>query len=158
MKTDITQDWLEIYNLRSAYSWGFDKPDFEGLMDLFADDAVLEFGPYGRWVGKEQIRAGYAGTMREPDDYCATIHVASNPYILIDGDKATGRWFLSDYNLNIPAGESIINAVGVYYDEYKKIDGKWKFSFIKLDLVYNRKYGRMDPKNAQKLDPVSKDK
>jgi hypothetical protein len=39
-------DWAEICQLKSAYGWHYDAPDFEALVDLFTDDAVCVFGAW----------------------------------------------------------------------------------------------------------------
>ena len=50
------EDWIAIYELRSAYGWHYDSPDLDALVGLFTDTAACEFGPYGRWEGIDAIR------------------------------------------------------------------------------------------------------
>ncbi len=56
--------------------------------------------------------------------YETTAHVVSNPLIDVEGDEATGRWYLM-LAYRTPDGE-----VGwkqtTYEDEYRKADGEWK--------------------------------
>ena len=51
-----------IKELRIMYSHYFDGKNLDGLVDLFTEDAVCEFGPEygGDWVGKARIRENYA--------------------------------------------------------------------------------------------------
>jgi hypothetical protein len=52
----------EIKQLRVLYSHYLDGGDLEGLVDLFCEDAVCEFGENygGDWVGRDAIRQNYA--------------------------------------------------------------------------------------------------
>jgi ketosteroid isomerase-like protein len=88
-------DWAEICQLKSAYGWHYDAPDFEALVDLFTDDAVCVFGAYGTWTGKDEIRAGFAENVGAPDNPFRSLHTFANPMIAIHGDKATGKWYCS---------------------------------------------------------------
>src|SRR5215217_6511461 len=107
-------DWIEIYELKSKYSWYYDTPDFEGLMDLFTDDAVCDFGPYGTWEGKEAIRAGFEREISAPDNNFPTVHATTNPLIEIDGDTANGKYFLLDNVLTGPPGEPTTRLFAAY--------------------------------------------
>src|SRR4051794_29629952 len=98
-------DWIEILELKSKYAWYFDTPDFEGLIDLFTEDAFCDFGPYGRWEGKQAIRDGFAAEISNPDNNFPTVHAATNPLIEIDGDEAKGRYYLLDHVLTGQPGE-----------------------------------------------------
>ena len=66
------EDLLEIETIRRArvrYSYYLDTGDLDGLVALFTDGAVCEFGPYGVWTGKAMIAENYAqvvgGAIRE---------------------------------------------------------------------------------------------
>ncbi len=52
----------EIKQLRIMYSHYLDGGDLEGLVGLFCEDAVCEFGENygGDWVGRETIRKNYS--------------------------------------------------------------------------------------------------
>ena len=56
---------LEVEKIKKTkllYSQLMDSRDIDGLAEIFADDAVCEFGPeYGVWKGKEEIRTNYKG-------------------------------------------------------------------------------------------------
>ena len=74
---------------------GFDGHDLERIMSHFADDAVFESprGPEAwgqRFVGKEQIRAAFAGRFSGIPDvrYRDGVH-------FVDGDRGASEWTLS---------------------------------------------------------------
>jgi ketosteroid isomerase-like protein len=145
-------DWVAIYELRSAYAWHYDSPDLDALVDIFTEDAVCEFGPYGRWDGRAEIRAGFAENVGAPDNHFPSLHAVTNPQIAIDGDEATGRWFLLDFVLTGGPGELPFRVAGVYQDRYRKVDGRWLIAFTHLDFLWNSEVGRMAPDAARKLN------
>jgi len=63
--TMTIEELLEIESIeqvRFLYSHHLDGGDLDGLVGLFCDDAVCEFGDTygGTWVGIEEIRKNYA--------------------------------------------------------------------------------------------------
>ncbi len=145
-------DWVEILELKSAYSWHYDRPDFEALIELFTDDAVCIFGPYGTWEGIEEIRAGFRENVSAADNNFPTLHATTNPMIQIDGDEAKGQFFLLDAVLTRPVGETTNAVFGVYHDEFRRVDGRWKIAKADLSFLWNNELGRMSPGEAKKLD------
>jgi len=50
----------KIKKVKLLYSQLMDSRDIDGLAEIFAEDAICEFGPdYGNWVGKAEIHANY---------------------------------------------------------------------------------------------------
>lgn len=142
-------DIVEISQLRSAYSWHYDSSDLESLIDLFTDDAVCNFGPYGIWDGIDAIRAGYAANLTPPDDQFATIHISTNPLIKLNGDTASGRWFILDHILASSGGP--LKMIGAYNDEYRRVNGDWKISRTRLDFFWSADAGRIKGEMKQML-------
>ena len=145
-------DWAEIYQLKSAYGVHYDSPDFEALIDLFTDDAVFDAGPYGTWRGKDELRAGFLENIGAPDNNFPTLHSFLNPVISIDGDEATGTWYLLDFALTGGPELPALRATGVYDERYRREDGRWRIAFTKLTLLWNSDVGRMRPGEAVKLE------
>lgn len=135
----------EIKNLRLAYSAHFDSQDLDGLASIFAEDAVCEFSEEygGDWVGREAIRANYAAVAEQVGAPYNAIHAVTNPWIELTGeDTAKGRWYLIEYltrqgALTSQGGhENPLFYLGVYQDEYKKVDGKWLISRVRLEFLW----------------------
>jgi hypothetical protein len=58
------------------------------------------------------------------------VHYVSNPIIEVSGDSASGIWyFLRPYTA--PDGRAHW-ASGTYDDDYRKVDGVWRFKTIKI--------------------------
>jgi SnoaL-like domain len=145
-------DWIEISETKSAYTWNYDTPDFEGLIGLFTEDAVCKFGAYGTWTGVEEIRAGFEQNVSAPDNRFPTLHATTNPIIEIDEDRAKGKFILLDFVLTRDAGVMPNGVLGVYHDEFRKQGGRWRFSSIDLTFVWNSDVGRLRPGEEVKLD------
>src|SRR5215218_9831772 len=94
---NIAED--EIRELKHEYCWAYDAGDLSRLMHLFTDDAVCELGPFGTWRGREEIERGYRDQMVASRVPGGRLHSVSNPLITVDGDTATGRWYLTDYDI-----------------------------------------------------------
>ena len=143
MAPEEAADWVEIYQLKSKYSWYFDTPDLEALMSLFTDDAMLDMGPYGLCSGAEEIRAMFGENISSPDNNFPTLHATTNPLINISGDEATGQWFLLDIVLNDTPDRPILGWGATYYEKYRRVKGRWLISYIRMKFLWNRDIGRI---------------
>lgn len=52
----------------------------------------------------------------------------------IDGDKATGHWYLQEFTRDLQ-GEKL-SALSRYLDTYRKVDGQWLFETRQYDFLY----------------------
>lgn len=137
----------EIRNLRIGYAAHFDAHELDALMELFTDDAVCEFGAgYGNWKGRDEIRTNYKGAMEHIGKPFDAIHVITNPWIKVTGPTtAVGRWYLTDCairqapitGLTTRGGhDNPLLYLGIYEDEYRKVNGKWLISHVKLHFLW----------------------
>ena len=58
-----------------------------------------------------------------------------NPIIEVDGDSASACWYVTAHTTLQPHNQAIW-MMGLYHDRYKRIDGKWKISSLKVDFKY----------------------
>ncbi|MEO6186494.1 MAG: nuclear transport factor 2 family protein, partial [Steroidobacteraceae bacterium] len=54
-------DYNQLRNLQQMYGFYFDEALWDQVVDLFADDATVEVGLNGVYVGKDSIRRYYLG-------------------------------------------------------------------------------------------------
>jgi hypothetical protein len=120
-----------VKRLQRAYGYYLDRSDWDNIVDLLTDDATLEYGPAGVFVGKEHARAllyaiGYGKRGLRPQQLRE--HVQLQPVINIapDGQSAKGRWraivLLGQFH------EYARWQTGPYECEYRKEHGVWKIS------------------------------
>lgn len=134
----------EIKQLKSRYFHGIDEKDWKMLRETLADDAVLDFsgeielhvGHHGVKVADDPaawiLEGGAEGTEKIADivDAIVSVHQGHDPQITIVGaDLARGIWSLYDC---LDYGEEVFHGFGYYREEYRRIDGHWKISYLKL--------------------------
>jgi ketosteroid isomerase-like protein len=149
--SQFSDDWIAIHQLQCSNAWNYDTPDFEGLVDLYTDDAVCKFGAYGTWTGKDEIRAGYRENVGAADNHFPTLHAVATPIIEIDGDEATGKWYLLDHVLTRGPGVPPNGVLGVYHARYRRDNGRWRIAELDLSFLWNADVGRIQPGKEVKL-------
>ncbi len=107
---------------------------YEEMIDCFAEDAKLAIRDFGLRTGKAEIGElfrGYIAKVKIPRG-----HALVHPVITVDGDRAWGSWAMYHFNYDFkaPAGTGRLMEVeqGRYDGEYVKVNGSWKFSYLKF--------------------------
>ena len=137
----------EIKNLRIGYAAHFDAHEVEALLGLFTDDAVCDFGTgYGKWHGLEEIGRNFRAAIEHAGAPFDSLHVMTNPWIRIASPTtANGRWYLTDWATRQAPLNGITTRgghdhplvyLGLYEDDYRKVDGKWLISYTKLHFLW----------------------
>ncbi|GHD52839.1 bile-acid 7-alpha-dehydratase [Thalassobaculum fulvum] len=134
----------EIKRLKAAYCRYLDTKQWDRLRSLFADDTVFEgFGSAPTGSTADQFVAGVAGRLTD----AVTIHHCHMPEIeFIAPHRARGVWAMMDL-VELGGGRSPKEApghrgfhgLGHYEEEYRVVDGAWKFCFLRLTRL------RVDP-------------
>ncbi len=129
-----------IRELRTLYSHYLDSNRIDLLDQVFTVDAVVEV-TVGELRGIDAIRHGLAeayelydrdGRRRYP-----FIHAVANHAIQLTGpDSAEGRCYLLDFETASKADPNPLLLLGVYADEYRRIDGAWRISRTRLEVVW----------------------
>ena len=97
------------------------------LMSRWVDDCWADFGPFGVHRGKEAVASFFTNTVSGFLSYSA--HMVANPIIDIDGDTATGRWYV-DVPCTLRAPDRAAWLQAKYDEEYVKVGGAWKWKSI----------------------------
>lgn len=135
MSNDLEKkiQWLtdieEIKQLKARYAYACDD-DYnpETLAPLFAEDAIWDGGDLGKAEGRQGIHEFFgAASSLVP----FAVHQITTPVIEVDGDKATGKWFLWQPWVY---GETALWMSANYSDEYVKVDGQWLFKHVKITV------------------------
>jgi len=129
-------DIIAIEQLQTKLIYANDDGDWQGLAELFVEDGVGEFGPFGHIEGKEELGKFFKGI---PDSLPFRFHTLANPLIKIDGEKATGRWAFRASVTQAPANRACWIA-GEYISDYVKVNGKWKFKKVANRFHYITPY------------------
>ena len=111
----------------------------EETISRFTDDIVADFTGFPLAEGKAAVTAFYARGV--PSILSYSQHHVFNEVIDIDGDQATGLWYVHcpvNFTEASPVGEAVPGLVmGRYEEEYVRQDGLWMWRKIVawLDVV-----------------------
>jgi hypothetical protein len=140
------EDLLEIERIRKLrvlYSYYLDAGELEALVDLFTEDAVCEFGPYGVWEGKATIYKNYEAVERpilEKGPF-QSLHANTNHWVELTGEgTAVGRVYLIDLAVGRGAEENPLIWLGLYDESYRKVDGAWKICRSSLQFMWPQRH------------------
>jgi hypothetical protein len=132
-KTEAVQS---ITNIQALYSFHIDTAKIDDLIDLFTDEFEWNVGFEGNmtsWTSKEEL-SQYLKKSCEQTPMMR--HQPITPYIEVNGDKATGAFYLTGMITSITTkGKQARWVQGRYDNEYVYVDGTWKIS--RLNFVYN---------------------
>lgn len=132
------EDVEAVKKLHRTYVRRLADRDWAGMLDDFTEDAVVDLRHHGVRRGRAEL-AELFETMRAdgdpPDGY-----VLSSPVIEVDGDEATGRWTWHRHRCEFPVTGGTIRVFGPWWEgryrcDYRRVDGRWKFSTMRFRLV-----------------------
>jgi ketosteroid isomerase-like protein len=128
-------DEQALKRLRARYSHAIDhgiqSSEWDEFLSLYTDDAVVDY-PQATLEGGAEIEA-FARELEEAYEF--TMHTAQMPDIVVDGDEAVGNWYLVVFYAASDGSEGY--ALGRYEDDYRRVDGDWKFSGVKARVSYD---------------------
>jgi hypothetical protein len=133
-------DREEIRNLRTLYAHHLDSNNIAALDQVFSADAVVEV-TVGKMEGLAAIRSGLNEAFKLFDrDHHGTypfLHAIVNHWIKLTGpDTAEGRCYLIDFETASKPDSNPLLLLGLYADEYRRIDGQWRITRTCLEVVW----------------------
>ena len=125
--------WLadieEIKQLKARYARACDDNyDANAIAELFTDEAVWDGGMMGYAETRDGIRTFFENASSLVD---FAVHGISNPLIEIDGDRATGHWYLHQ-PMTMQGADLAFWFCAQYEDEYLRTGDGWKFRRVKV--------------------------
>ena len=125
-----------IKKVKLLYSQLMDSADIDGLAQIFAEDAICEFGPYGTWNGREEIHTNYKEVFKAAKPY-AGFHSTTNQWVEMTGpDSAVSRTYLHDIVHEPDPRTNPVIWYGLYDEDYIRVDGEWKISRCTLHFMW----------------------
>ena len=129
----VLEDIEAIKVLKVRYcAYCDDNYDADGIASLFTEDAVWDGGMRGRAEGREGIRNFFD---MAPQRLPFAVHMVMNPIIEIEGDTATGTWYLFQA-CTFAEGDQAVWGSARYNEEYMRVDGEWKFKHLNLTSIF----------------------
>ena len=129
-------DMEAIRQLKHAYFRCIDTANFEELETLFHADVVVHFIG-GNYEWKLQGRSEYIESIKKAFTRQAIgHHNGHHPEIqILSDDEATGIWYLAD-NMWILSASYFTTGTAVYWDRYRKLDGRWLIAETRYERIY----------------------
>jgi len=121
-----------IRELRYAYAAYLDAGEWEEWGRLFSKDAVFEATDADLIVGREAITE--FGRVTIADLFAHSAHFMANPRIEVDGDRATGHWYVTVFFAH-PDGTAGWHG-GKYDETYILEGGTWLFDRVTVSIDY----------------------
>jgi uncharacterized protein (TIGR02246 family) len=123
-------DELAIRDLVARYCDAVTRNDEAAWADTWAEDGRWKVGP-NEASGRDKVVATWKSLMGIFND---VRQIAHQSLIRIEGDRATGRWTMSE--LGWPKQGDPSYVLGVYTDAYVRVEGEWKFASRRFDMLY----------------------
>lgn len=122
------EDDLAIRNLIALYAYEIDFGSPEAWADCFTPEAEFDAEPVTHCHGRADLV-----------DFCRRVqaggrlgrHWTTNVWVDGDGDRARSRVYLMSLTAGNPA---VLGPTGCYHDELVKVDGRWLFSYRKVEF------------------------
>ena len=130
-------DLEEIKHVKYRYLRALDTRHWDDFADTMTADVV---GDYGSSLGEEHhftVRDALVAYMRASlPANIVTEHRVTHPEITVDGDEATGIWYLQDRVIVAEVDFMLIGAA-FYHDRYRRTDDGWKISATGYQRTYD---------------------
>ena len=127
---DDALDFLAITRMQAAYGDIVSRQAWDELVPLFRADCPLRLDLGGdrvlEHVGPEAIGAFIAASIERFEFFVFTL-LNSVVEVAPDGERATGRLYIRELRQD-RVGHRWTTAYGLYRDQYRKDDGRWRFA------------------------------
>lgn len=121
-----------IKQLKARYFRFLDSRNLEGLQTVFTEDAEIHFKSPSYQLdfkGWPELEGFYGGAFNEGS---FGMHHGHMPEITVDGDTATGLWYLHDIFFNTES-KTQFEGSSIYKDTYVKTAAGWKISLSEYE-------------------------
>ena len=100
------------------------------VVSVFAEDGIWESPEFGKAQGHAAIKELFSGFRKM---FTFSQHNITNPVIEINGDRATGIWYIMG-PWTQSEGDKEIWMTARYDDDYVKVDGEWKYQHLRANV------------------------
>ena len=115
----------EIEHLKYRYLRTLDLKQWDDFADTLAPDITADYGANLHFDSRDAV----VNYMRDSlPGSIITMHQCHHPEITVDGDTATGTWYLED-KVIITEYRMILTGACFYTDHYRRFDdGQWRIA------------------------------
>ncbi len=124
-------DLEEIRQLKYAYLRCVDTKDWDGVTACFVPEATATY-PTRNCADRDAILSFLTESL-VPD--LVTMHHGHHPEIRVDGEKATGTWYLHD-QVYAPAYDYALEGAALYEDRYVRTPEGWRMTHTGYERIF----------------------
>ena len=125
----------EICRLKYRYLRTLDSKQWEDFEACFVPEATGDYD--GLVFDDRSALVDYMRTNMVEGMY--TLHQAHHPEVEVDGDTATGRWYLQD-RVIVPAYDFMLEGAAFYADRYVRTAEGWRVAHTGYRRTFEMKY------------------
>ncbi len=133
------EDIENIKKLHREYLFYISNLEFDEALDCFSPDIVVDVANYGIKQGKEDVTKFFKEVIYQNVLQSKDAHFTGQAVISVEGAKAKGHWMFYRL-LQRPSTPGWVQ--GRYDCEYVKLDGQWKFSYLKMKRPWPEFFGK----------------
>ena len=137
-------DRYAIERLKFRYFRTLDLKHWDDFAGCFSPDATADYA--GLAFGSRDEIVGYMRENLGPG--VITMHHAHHPEIDVDGDRATGTWYLEDTVLAPDFGFALEGAA-FYADDYVRVGGAWRIARTSYRRTFEMSWSTADVPSLQ---------
>ncbi len=126
----VFKDIQELQELHTNYAYLLLTREWEKIVDLFTEDAVVILHRRGRFVGKAEIVRAFKAVAANNGGRGRDGHLALQPSIQVEGNKANAHWLMYIMILDPKGGHENMWFHGRHDVEYVRVNGKWKMTYM----------------------------
>jgi hypothetical protein len=132
MDLDRVLDLESIKQLKYRYLRTLDLKRWEEFAEVFLPEATGDYGEGLSFGSRDELVA----FMRENlGPQMVTLHQCHHPEIAVDGDRATGVWYLEDRVL-MPEHRLVLEGAAFYEDRYVRTPEGWRIEHTGYRRTY----------------------
>jgi hypothetical protein len=118
VSASLLQDELSVRTLIARYADSVNRRDPDDWANLWTEDGVAVVGAWSAAM----------------NGFSFVFHVAHSGVVEVDGDRAKGRWTVSEQLVNTQGQPGLLLAL--YHDDYRREAGAWKIARRRLQPLY----------------------
>ena len=144
-------DLESIKQLKYRYLRALDTKDWDVFAETLTADVTGEYGSSLSFGNRAEL-VEYMRSSVGPA--VITEHRVAHPEIDVEGDSATGRWYLQD-RVIVPDFQFMLIGAAFYRDRYRRTEQGWRICATGYDRTYEAKLSLADlPSFALDVGPA----
>lgn len=137
---DDLLDVEQIKVLKARYFRCLDTKDWDGVASCFTPEATASY-PQQACGSRDEIIAFLSTSMFAG---LVSMHHGHHPEIEVDGDTATGTWYLHD-KVFVPDFDFALEGAAIYSDRYARTDDGWRMTHTGYERIFETTWKPSDP-------------